>query len=209
MIRLFALAATSASLSLAAPVHAQAVSIIPRPAILEMREGSFSLTPRTTIWATARTANLARQLEAYLEPATGFDIPVRTSGTPAGNRIVLRIDAALTRLGDEGYTLDIAYLARPGRTEIQLDLILDYRSNVALYPVFQAYLRQHQPPLLAAWGRNDAHFVPAGARAYRTDVRDAEIHFVDAGHFARETHAADIGALMLDFLGRVLPQGRR
>lgn len=114
-----------------------------------------------------------------------------------------------TRVSPDGYTLDIAYLACAGRTEIQLDLILDYRSNVALYPVFQAYLRQHRPPLLAAWGRNDAHFVPAGALAFRTDVPDAEIHFIDAGHFALETHAAEIGALMLDFLGRAHTQGRR
>lgn len=92
---------------------------------------------------------------------------------------------------------------------MQLDLILDYRSNVALYPVFQAYLRQHRPPLLAAWGRNDAHFVPEGALAFRTDVPNAEIHFVDAGHFALETHAAEIGALMVDFLGRAHTQGRR
>ncbi|WP_428668512.1 alpha/beta fold hydrolase [Reyranella sp.] len=110
------------------------------------------------------------------------------------------------RVSPDGYTLDIAYMARPGRIEIQLDLILDYRSNVALYPVFQAYLREHRPPLLAAWGRKDAHFVPAGALAFRTDVPDAEINFVDAGHFALETHATEIGALMLSFLGRILTQ---
>lgn len=112
------------------------------------------------------------------------------------------------RVSPDGYTLDIAYMARLGRTDIQLDLILDYRTNVALYPVFQAYLREHRPPLLAAWGRNDAHFVPAGALAFRTDVPEAEIHFVDAGHFALETHATEIGALMLDFLGRALAQRR-
>lgn len=100
-------------------------------------------------------------------------------------------------------------MARHGRSEIQLDLILDYRSNVALYPAFQAYLREHRPPLLAVWGRNDAHFIPAGALAFRTDVPDAEIRFVDAGHFALETHAAEIGARMLGFLGRTLAQRRR
>lgn len=114
-----------------------------------------------------------------------------------------------TSVSPDGYTLDIAYMARSGRSEIQLDLILDYRSNVALYPAFQAYLREHRPPLLAVWGRNDAHFIPAGALAFRTDVPDAEIRFVDAGHFALETHAAEIGALMLDFLGRTLAQRRR
>jgi pimeloyl-ACP methyl ester carboxylesterase len=110
-----------------------------------------------------------------------------------------------SHVSPDGYTLDIAYMALPGRAEIQLDLILDYRSNIALYPSFQAYLREHRPPLLVAWGRNDAHFVTAGALAYRADVPDAEIHFVDAGHFALETHAAEIGALMLDFLSRTLP----
>lgn len=114
-----------------------------------------------------------------------------------------------TSVSPDGYTLDIAYMARPGRSEIQLDLILDYRSNVALYPAFQAYLREHRPPLLAVWGRNDAHFIPAGALAFRTDVPDAEIRFVDAGHFALETHAAEIGARMLGFLGRTLAQRRR
>ena len=104
----------------------------------------------------------------------------------------------------DGYTLDIAYMARPGAEEIQLDLILDYRSNVHRYPEFQAYFRRSRPPLLAAWGRNDAHFLPAGAEAFRRDLPDAEIHLIDAGHFALETHAAEIGGLMRDFLGRTL-----
>jgi pimeloyl-ACP methyl ester carboxylesterase len=106
------------------------------------------------------------------------------------------------RVSPDGYTLDIAYLARPGADEIQLDLILDYRSNLELYPAFQGYFREHQPPLLAAWGRNDAHFLPAGAEAYRRDLPKAEVHLLDTGHFALETHAAEIGALMLDFLPR-------
>jgi pimeloyl-ACP methyl ester carboxylesterase len=73
--------------------------------------------------------------------------------------------ADLSLLSPDGYELDIAYMARPGAEEIQLDLILDYRSNVALYPDFQAYFRKHRPPLLAVWGRNDPAFVPAGAAA--------------------------------------------
>ncbi|MGK2963959.1 MAG: beta-N-acetylhexosaminidase, partial [Gemmatimonadaceae bacterium] len=84
------------------------ISIIPRPASLTARAGQFTLTPRTTIWATTETASLGRQLARYLEPATGFDLPVRTSGTPTGNRIVLRLDPGLAPLGDEGYVLDIA-----------------------------------------------------------------------------------------------------
>ena len=106
------------------------------------------------------------------------------------------------RVGPDGYTLDIAYMARPGADEIQLDLILDYRSNVALYPDFQAYFRAHRPPLLAAWGRHDAHFLPAGAEAYRRDLPEAEIHLLEAGHFALETHADEIAALMGEFLAR-------
>lgn len=105
-------------------------------------------------------------------------------------------------LSPDGYELDIAYMARPGAQDIQLDLILDYKSNVALYPDFQAYFRKHRPPLLAAWGRHDPAFVPAGAMAYRRDLPDAEIHLLDAGHFALETHHREIAALILDFMQR-------
>jgi pimeloyl-ACP methyl ester carboxylesterase len=100
----------------------------------------------------------------------------------------------------DGYTLDIAYLARPGADEIQLDLILDYASNVALYPAFQAYFRAHRPKLLAIWGKNDLHFLPAGALAFKRDVPEAEVVLLDAGHFALETKAAEIGAAMQGFL---------
>ncbi|WP_185983079.1 alpha/beta fold hydrolase [Aureimonas mangrovi] len=107
------------------------------------------------------------------------------------------------RLSPDGYELDIAYMSRPGAEEIQLDLILDYRSNVALYPSFQAYFRAHRPPLLAVWGRHDPAFVPAGAEAYRRDLPDAEIHLLDAGHFALETHATEIADLMRGFLAKL------
>ncbi len=106
----------------------------------------------------------------------------------------------MSRISPDGYTLDAAYMARPGAEEIQLDLILDYRSNVALYPAFQAYFREHRPPLLAIWGRNDLGFLPAGAHAYRRDLPDAEVVLLDAGHFALETHAAEVGAAMRGFL---------
>ena len=105
-------------------------------------------------------------------------------------------------LSPDGYELDIAYMARPGAEDIQLDLIFDYRSNVGLYPAFQAYFREHRPPLLAVWGRHDPAFVPAGAMAYQSDLPDAEVHLLDAGHFALETHHAEIATLMGDFLGR-------
>jgi pimeloyl-ACP methyl ester carboxylesterase len=108
-------------------------------------------------------------------------------------------------LSPDGYELDIAYMARPGAEEIQLDLILDYRSNVALYPAFHAYFRAHQPPLLAVWGRHDPAFIPAGAEAYRQDLPKAEIHLLDAGHFALETHHDVIAAYIHEFLDQKLP----
>jgi len=104
----------------------------------------------------------------------------------------------------DGRNLDDFYLTRPGNDEIQLDLLLDYQSNVALYHTIQAYLRQHQPPVLAVWGRNDPFFIPPGAEAFKQDVPSADIRFVDSGHFALETHAREIGAAMRDFLGRHL-----
>jgi pimeloyl-ACP methyl ester carboxylesterase len=110
----------------------------------------------------------------------------------------------LTRLSPDGYTLDIAYMSRPGADEIQLDLILDYRSNVARYPDFQAYFRDHQPPLLAVWGKHDPFFIPPGAEAYKRDLPEAEVHFLDTGHFALETHANEIAGYIRDFLGRKL-----
>jgi pimeloyl-ACP methyl ester carboxylesterase len=104
----------------------------------------------------------------------------------------------------EAYTLDAALLERPGIDEIQLDLFLDYASNVALYPKFQEYFRTRKPPLLAVWGKNDPFFLPLGAEAYRRDVPDAEVSFLDTGHFALETHAPEIAEKVVEFLGRKL-----
>ena len=109
-----------------------------------------------------------------------------------------------TLVSPDGRSLDDLYLARPGNTEIQLDLFLDYRSNVAAYPTFQTYFRKHQPPLLAVWGRNDPFFLPAGAEAFKRDIPNADIRFFDTGHFALETHAKAIGAAIRDFLGRTV-----
>lgn len=106
----------------------------------------------------------------------------------------------------DGYTLDIAYMARPEAEEKQLDLILDYRTNVALYPEFQKYFRTHQPPLLAVWGKNDPAFIPPGAVAYSRDIPKAEVHFLNTGHFALETHSLEVAGLMREFLGRKLPK---
>jgi pimeloyl-ACP methyl ester carboxylesterase len=108
------------------------------------------------------------------------------------------------RVSPDGYELDIAYLATPGADEIQLDLIYDYRTNIAAYPSFHEYFRTHQPPLLAVWGKNDPAFIPAGALAYRNDIPDAEVHLLDAGHFALETHSLEIAGYIRDFLSRKL-----
>jgi len=98
----------------------------------------------------------------------------------------------------ESYTLDSALLARPGNNEIQLDLFLDYASNVALYPKFQEYFRTHRPPLLAVWGKNDPFFLPSGAEAFKRDIPGAVVRFFDTGHFALETHAAEITPAIRD-----------
>jgi len=105
-------------------------------------------------------------------------------------------------IAPESYALDAALIARPGNDEIQLDLFLDYRTNVALYPRFQEYFRTRRPPLLAVWGRNDPIFVPTGAEAFKRDIPNAEVLLYETGHFALETHAAEIGAAIREFLDR-------
>jgi pimeloyl-ACP methyl ester carboxylesterase len=100
----------------------------------------------------------------------------------------------------ESYTLDTALFERPGNKEIQLDLFLDYASNVKLYRRFQEYFRNSQPPLLAIWGKKDPFFVPAGAEAFRKDLPGAKVQFLDTGHFAIETHVVEIASAMKNFL---------
>jgi pimeloyl-ACP methyl ester carboxylesterase len=107
-----------------------------------------------------------------------------------------------TLLNPDTWTLDQALLDRPGNDEIQLDLLYDYRTNPPLYPQWQAYLRKHKPRTLVAWGKNDELFVQAGGAAYRRDLPNAEIHMLDTGHFALETHADEIATLIRQFLGR-------
>ena len=110
----------------------------------------------------------------------------------------------VSAVAPETWELDSALLARPGNDEIQLDLLLDYASNVALYPRFQEYFRTKRPPLLAVWGKNDPFFLPPGAEAFKRDNPDAEVHFYDTGHFALETHAPEISSTIRNFLGRKL-----
>ncbi len=141
--------------------------------------------PIRAYWEEASPAN-REALRAFLKPET--TIWQYTHGVP---------DA--TAVSPDGYSLDNFYLARPGADDLQLDLFGDYKSNVALYPAFQKYFRTHKPSLLAVWGRNDPFFLPAGAEAFKRDIPGAVVRFFDTGHFALETHAAEIAAVIRDF----------
>jgi len=109
----------------------------------------------------------------------------------------------VTRVSPDGYGLDNYYLTRPGAHEVQLDLFLDYASNVAMYPKFHEYFRKHQPPILAVWGRNDPFFLPAGAEAFKRDVKTADVKFFETGHFALETHCDEIAEVIRGFMAKV------
>ena len=104
----------------------------------------------------------------------------------------------------DGYTLEGLQIQRPGNADIQLDLVLDYADNVAMYPAFQQFFRTHQPPLLAVWGQHDPFFLPAGAQAWTRDIPEADIRFYDTGHFALETHAMEIIPVIREFLDKHL-----
>jgi len=108
----------------------------------------------------------------------------------------------VTLVDPDAATVDQALLDRPGNQEIQLDLFYDYRTNIPLYPQWQAYFRKYQPPMLIVWGQNDEIFIAPGAKPYQHDIPGAEIHMIDTGHFALETHGPEIAALIHDFLDR-------
>ena len=107
-----------------------------------------------------------------------------------------------TTVNPDLWELDQRYLELPGRDQVMLDLLYDYQSNVKLYPRWHEYLRANQPPALLAWGQNDGFFPPEGARAYLRDLPDAELHFLDTGHFATATHFDMLAELIADFLDR-------
>jgi pimeloyl-ACP methyl ester carboxylesterase len=163
------------------------------------------------------TAIVSQNGNAYEEGLGDAWAPIRKywSAPTAENRDILRqsiLTAGGTRwqytdgvanpesVPPESYTLDTALLERPGNKEIQLDLFLDYASNVKLYPKFQEYFRESKPPLLAIWGKNDPFFVPAGAEAFRKDLPSAKVQFLETGHFALETHVVEIASAMKEFL---------
>ncbi|HWE24982.1 MAG TPA: alpha/beta hydrolase [Myxococcales bacterium] len=141
----------------------------------------------------------------WREPTTSNREALRPILSPEGIRMQYVTGVAdPAAVAPEGYTLDAALVARPGNMDIQLDLLLDYASNVRLYPAFQRYFREMQPPLLAIWGKHDPFFIPAGAEAYRKDIRNARVEFLDTGHFAIETHVVEIAAAMRQFLDQTV-----
>jgi pimeloyl-ACP methyl ester carboxylesterase len=163
------------------------------------QSGNAYLEGFTPFWdvlfahATDRAANEAG-VRALLTPeATRWQY---THGVPADR---------LELVSPDTWVLDQAGLDRPGNTEVQLQLFWDYQFNLDGYPAFQEYFRTRRPPLLVTWGEHDEIFGADGARAFARDLPDAEIHLLDAGHFALETHGAEIAVLIRDFLGRTLP----
>ena len=147
--------------------------------------------PIRAYWQQPSQAN-REALRAFLKPeATLWQY---THGVPD-----------VSAISPDGYSLDDFYLTRPGADEVQLDLFLDYKNNVALYPAFQDYFRKHQPRLLAVWGRNDPFFLPQGAEAFQRDIPEADVRFFETGHFALETHVEPIAAAIRDFLSGMSP----
>jgi pimeloyl-ACP methyl ester carboxylesterase len=146
--------------------------------------------PIRALWNNSTQENRDALRPFFTKEATYFQY---TAGVKDANQ----------RVAPEAMALDQALLERPQSTEIQLDLLADYKNNVKLYPKFQEYFRTHRPPTLAAWGRNDPFFLPPGAEAYRRDNPSAKVVFYDTGHFALETHAAEIGAEIRAFLSAI------
>jgi pimeloyl-ACP methyl ester carboxylesterase len=147
---------------------------------------SSGWTPIRAYWEDPSQAN-RNALRAFLTPETTHW--QYTHGVPDPMAV-----------SPDGQNLDNYYLARPGADEIQLDLLGDYRINVALYPAFQQYFRTHKPPFLAVWGKNDPFFLPAGAEAFKRDMPSADVRFLDTGHFKLETHCSEIAKILIDFL---------
>jgi pimeloyl-ACP methyl ester carboxylesterase len=132
--------------------------------------------PAKTLWKDPSPENFARIREAAMaDEALAWNY---THGV-----------ADTTRISPDSWLLQRALLNRPGNKEIMLDLLYDYRNNLALYPQWQEYFRRHQPPTLIVWGRNDVIFPPAGASPYRNDLKTIDFNILDTGHFALEDHA--------------------
>ena len=138
-----------------------------------------------------RTPEVEKQLEAFMDPATVKQIYLHGHKRPE-------------LVSPDGWTMDAALLARPNQRRIQLDLFYDYRTNVPLYPAWQAFLRKRQPPTIIFWGQDDIFFTREGGEAYLGDLPRAELHRLDSGHFAVEDSAATIAREMIAFHARHL-----
>lgn len=166
------------------------------------------------------SALVSQNGNAYLEGLGDAWAPIRAywAEPTAANREVIR-NAVLSlegtryqylhgvekpeRVAPESWMLDLLLMQRPGNDDIQLDLFLDYRNNLTLYPQFQAFFKAAQVPTLVIWGKHDPFFIPPGAHAYKTDNPNAVVELLDTGHFALETHAEHIAQRIL----AVLPRG--
>lgn len=107
-----------------------------------------------------------------------------------------------TRISPDNWVHDQALLDREGNNDVQLDLFYDYRTNLPLYPVLQAYFREHKPPMIIVWGKNDYIFPADGAHPYERDLPNVEKHMLDSGHFALEDKLDEMVPLIRDFLAR-------
>ncbi len=174
----------------------------------------FRLATRHPDWIAGLVVQNANAYEAGLSPFARAFTALRPEdeGAEAKIRDILTLSATRDQylhgagepeaIAPDGWTLDHHFLELPGRKQIQVDLAFDYHSNVELYPQWQAWLREHQPPTLVVWGRGDPFFVEAGAEAFKDDVPDAEVHVFDAGHFALEDRVGEIAPLIESFLER-------
>lgn len=145
--------------------------------------------PIKNLWANANAASARDPIRPFLE----------IDGTKS-QYFNGTVDAGA--ISPESYSLDQYLMDRPGNKEIQLDIFYDYRTNPPLYPSWQKWLRESQVPVLAVWGKNDPIFIYPGAEAFKRDSKKSEVHLLDASHFAVESHAPEIGALILSFLKR-------
>ncbi|OQS13150.1 alpha/beta hydrolase [Nocardia donostiensis] len=175
----------------------------------------FRLAVRHPEWISGLVVQNGNAYEAGLSDGAKEFIALRPEqdGAEATIRALLSLEGTRSQyetgvpdpavLSPDAWTLDQYYLDLPGRTEAQLALAYDYHSNIARYPEWQSWLREHTPPTLIAWGANDPFFPSPGVHAYLEDLPDAELHLFDTGHFALETHLGDIAPLIADFLDRI------
>jgi len=160
----------------------------------------------------AYTAGLGPNMQPavkYWADRSGMEATIRGVLALAATR-AQHIDGAADsqRINPDNWTLDQHWLDQPGRAQIMLDLLYDYQSNVALYPAWQRWLRERQPPLLLPWGRHDAFFPEAGARAYLADVPGAELHLLNGGHFILDEYVDTVAGLIRGFINRHVTSGK-